>query len=182
MVILIIGVLKEDNENVEEQENAWEQVKRKKSVNKKIPNNPQLQETNTTTSQPLANVIPPKHTTPNPFEPVEDSFEPLSPRSPTSNPNSLALITNSPNPTSSPPLPLVDCILTRNKAKENPQIWDQQKKVGRKSNKEIRDEVAAKEMALGTQQPMETFLRKDTGSNEKIQLRGKGGPHQHNSK
>jgi len=76
----------------------------------------------------------------------------------------------------------VDHILTRNKAKEIPQPWDKQKKVGRKSNKEIRDEETTKEMALGTQQPMESFLGKQTGSHEKSQQRGKGGPHQHNSK
>jgi len=40
--------------------------------------------------------------------------------------------------------------------------------VGRKSNKEIRDEAIAKEMALGTQQPMDSFLGKQTGSHEKL--------------
>ncbi len=76
----------------------------------------------------------------------------------------------------------MDHILTRNKARENAQAWDQQKKVGRKPNKEIGDEAAAKEMALGMQQLMDSFLEKQTGSHEKNQQRGKGGPHQHNNK
>jgi len=46
--------------------------------------------------------------------------------------------------------------------------------VGRKTNKELRDEAAAKEMALGTQQPMDTFLGKTTGNNERSQPKGKG--------
>jgi len=54
--------------------------------------------------------------------------------------------------------------------------------VGRKSNKEIKDEVASKEMALRMQQPMDSFLGKQTGSHEKTQQRGKGGPHQYNNK
>jgi len=37
-------------------------------------------------------------------------------------------------------------------------------------------------MALGTQQPMESFLGKNTGNNEKSQQRSKGGSHQHNNK
>lgn len=154
---------------------------KKPTNNQNISNISQPQEANETASQSPAKVIPPDHTSLNPFEPLEDSFDPPSPRSPPSNANSLALI-SSPNPISSPPPPSVDHILTRNKAKEIPQIRDQQKKVGRKSNKEIRDEADAKEIELGMQQPMDSFLGKQTGSNEKTQQRGKGGPHQHTSK
>ena len=54
--------------------------------------------------------------------------------------------------------------------------------MGIKSNKEIRDETAAKEMALGTQQPMKPFLGKNSGNNEKNQQRGKGITHHQISK
>jgi len=37
-------------------------------------------------------------------------------------------------------------------------------------------------MALGTQQPMDSFLGKNTGNNEKNQQRGKGITHQQTNK
>lgn len=58
----------------------------------------------------------------------------------------------------SPP-PSVDKILTRNQSKEAFQNAKNQKKVGRKTNKELRDEAAAKEMDLGTQQPSEKHMK-----------------------
>jgi len=54
--------------------------------------------------------------------------------------------------------------------------------LGRKTNKELRDEAVAKEMALGTQQPMDTYLGKSTGNMEKIQKKGKGTMHHPTSK
>lgn len=108
------------HKNVEEKEPTWEHVKRKKPTNKLTTSNMyQSQEANETTFQPPAKVTPPDHTTPNPFEPLEDSFDPPSPRSPPSNPTSLARM-STPNPISYPPPPSVDCILARNKAKEIP--------------------------------------------------------------
>eukprot|EP00253_Pinus_taeda_P012762 PITA_12762 len=57
---------------------------------------------------------------------------------------------------------------------------DPPRKAGRKSNKEIRDEITAKEMATGTQQPMDSFLDKQKGSGEKPKERS--GAHQKISK
>jgi len=56
------------------------------------------------------------------------------------------------------------------------------KDAGRKSNKELRDEAIAKEMALGTQQPMDFFFGKSFGNNEKNQQRGKGAAHHQTNK
>jgi len=51
------------------------------------------------------------------------------------------------------------------------------KKVGRKTNKKVRNEAATKEMALGSQQPMDTYLGKSTRNMEKSQHKGKGALH-----
>ena len=51
--------------------------------------------------------------------------------------------------------------------KETALTSDPPRKAGRKSNKEIRDETAVKEMATGTQQPMDTYLDKSKGSGER---------------
>jgi len=85
-----------------------------------------------------------------------------------------------PSPPPSSPPRTVERILTRNKTKENITSIDPPRKVGRKSNKEIRDENAAKEMATGTQQPMDTYLDKTKGSGEK--MKEKSGTHNKSSK
>jgi len=44
----------------------------------------------------------------------------------------------------------------------------------------LRDEAAAKEMALGMQQPMDSFFGKSSGNNNKTQNQHKGkGPSAH---
>jgi len=73
-----------------------------------------------------------------------------------------------------PPPPSLDQILTRNQSKESLQTFEHQKKAGKKSNRELRDEAAAKEMALGTQQPMDSFFGKSFGNNEKNQNQHRG--------
>jgi len=64
--------------------------------------------------------------------------------------------------------------------KEANQSTDPPRRAGRKSNKELRDETAAKEMATGTQQPMDSYLGKLKGSGEKAKERS--GPHPTNGK
>eukprot|EP00253_Pinus_taeda_P003918 PITA_03918 len=84
----------------------------------------------------------------NPFGPL-DLTAPPSPRSPPHPHNSSA--TPPLSNIRSPPAPLVNRIITRNQSKKSLQTTKHKKEVGKKSNKDLRDEAAAKEMALGTQ-------------------------------
>lgn len=115
--------------------------------------------------------------TSNPFESLEDE-DPSSPLSP---PLSTALaVIHSPSQILPSPPPTIDHILTRNKVKEASNNSEPPKKAGMKSNKEIRDKTTAKEMATGTQQPMDSFLAKQRESGENI--KEKSGAHQKSNK
>ena len=126
--------------------------------------------------------IPSPHSSPpssSAFPSSSNPFESLSAEEPSSPPPSPRAASPRSIPPPSPP-PTIERILTRNKSKEANQSTDPPKKVGRKSNKELRDETAAKEMAMGAQQPMDSYLGKLKGSGEKV--KEKSGSHQTNSK
>eukprot|EP00253_Pinus_taeda_P022174 PITA_22174 len=133
----------ESEGNIEISEGAWEQVKKKK------PNPPP----GPSSKAPLENPSIPSHLSSSapPFPSSSNPFESLSaedPISPPPSPRGNALTISSPLslPQPSPP-PTVDRILTRNKTKENNLTSVPPRKVGRKSNKEIMDENAAKDKA-----------------------------------
>lgn len=124
---------------------SWEQVKRKKHSS-----NP-----GTSSTTPLATNLPPPPPPPSTtFPSSSNPFESLTAELSSSPPQSPHPTSPCSNPPPSPP-PTIERILTRNKAKEVNQPTDPPRKVGRKSNKELRDETTAKEMATGTQQPMD---------------------------
>jgi len=159
----------EINANAENTEEEWETVKRKKA--NPPPEPPQKNPLNPSTSPSRPSRPDPSFpSSSNPFESLSAEDPPSPPPSPKGPPE-----TPSSPPLSSPPPPLVGRILTRNKSKENIGSTDPPRKAGRKSNKEIRDETAAKEMATGTQQPMDSFLDRTKGNGEK--LKEKGGAH-----
>lgn len=156
----------ETNDNAETHEEAWEVVRKKKKSNpppeKTQPENPLHQQ-----EPPSLNQSIPSSS--NPFE----SLASEEPSSPPPSPKCTRTPPSSP-PQASPPR-TVERILTRNKSKETSAATDPPRKVGRKSNKEIRDENAAKEMTTGTQQPIDTYLDKTRGSGEK--QKEKSGNH-----
>jgi hypothetical protein len=80
---------------------------------------------------------------------------PLPPPFPRDQLSSCHLLPLDPPP---PPPPTIERILTRNKSERSQSPSDPPRKAGRKSNKELRDETAAKEMATGAQQPMDSYL------------------------
>ena len=159
------------------------QVKRKKKIYKQ----PNLSSSQPSISYYLLPLSPKEDNNPlaslNPFEPLH--------------PSAPHPLDQDPDPHNIPPTPLhplwsqtliplppppVDRILTRKQSKEAPPNVEYKKNAGRKTNKELRDEAAAKEMALGMQQPMETFIGRSTRNNEKSQQRGKGAMHHPTSK
>lgn len=149
-------------ENVEVNESTWEQVKRKKTTNKQSGPNPKQRLENVTAIPTLPlNMVQPIPSTSNPFETLEEE-EPL--HSP-SHDKTLVVI-HSPIQNFPSPPPTIERILTRNEVKESNNTSQQPKKASRKSNKEIRDDATAKEMATGTQQPMDSFLAKQKESGE----------------
>jgi len=153
-------------------------LKKKKTNSKKsAPKPKQPLETPGATFSPPPILTQPIPSSSNPFESLEEEY-PSSPHSPSQD-KALAVI-HSPIQNFPSPPPTIDRILTRNKVKEASNTSEQPKKAGRKSNKEIRDETKAKEMATGTQQPMDSFLAKQRGSGEKI--KEKSGAHQKASK
>jgi len=162
-----------DSENTEVPEETWEKVKKKKTNPPPGSSSKPTIESSTPPSLPSGSG-PSFPSSSNPFESLaseDPPSPPPSPRGPSETP---------PSPPPSSPPRTVERILTRNKTKENVISVDPPRKVGRKSNKEIRDENAAKEMATGAQQPMDTYLDKTKGSGEK--MKEKSGTHNKPSK
>lgn len=159
--------LNESNVNAEISEGSWEQVKKKKSTPSQGPSSKPLPEIpSPPPPPPLVQPLPypPPLTLLNPCQ-LKIPYPPLSPRHcPCS--HLLPLET----PALSPP-PTIERILTRNKSKEVSLPSNSPRKAGRKSNKEIKYETTAKEMATGTQQPMDTYLDRQKGSGEKLKER-----------
>lgn len=174
---------KQEPKEIENQEPKWEQVKKKKCASKssfhpssvsihlsltlphispsssalfpipsKYPPSPSLSLPSSTIPPPSTDIL-----ASNPFGSLVDPDLPSSPP--------LLPFPSNPSPFSpiishSPPHSTFDQIITRNLSKDLVSSLDHPKQVEKKSNREIRDDVVEKEMALGTQQPLETFLEK----------------------
>ena len=155
------------NADNDEQDGHWESVKKKK------------------TSPPLKSVMEPAVPGPSNLRPPSPSpLIPDPPLPPSSNPFAILseaesdpdLPSADPPPHLSPPLPLQppseppSSRITRSSSKDHGAPSDAPKKQGpgRKSAKQQRDESAQKDIALGTQTPIETFilghLEKETSS------------------
>lgn len=151
------------NAESDEQEGHWETVKKKKSP---PPPKPTLESDN-----PRPSALRPSSSSPSPSVPLP----PDPPLPSSSNPFLILSTLNSPpeNPPSEPPDHHLSQIIssqtslepppsriTRSSSKEHGTTSDTYKKSGpgRKSTKQHRDENAQKDIAMGTQTPIESFI------------------------